>query len=149
MPQELIQFRKETGAIMTKRKISPYLSSFAMIAAFILLLIFGSSITETVRDSLALTISRVIPTLFPYMVLSSIAVNADLLRPLYSIIPTERIFSLPHESASVILTGMICGFPIGASGSAELYKRGCISQKDASVLCAVSSHNNGAEKQFR
>ena len=124
---------------MHQRKITPYLSSLAMIAAFILLLIFGRRINETVHGSLGVTVSRVIPTLFPYMVLSSIAVNADLLRPLYSIIPTECIFSLPHESASVMMTGMICGFPVGASGSADLYERGCVSQKDASVLCAISS----------
>ncbi len=129
---------------MTKRKINSSLAAAAISLCLILLLVFEKTASNEVSAALALSVKRVIPSLFPFMVLSDMIVSMDLLEPLYSLIPTEKLFRLPRCTASVILCGLLCGFPIGAAGAARLYSGGKISRREAEVLCAISSHASPA-----
>ena len=115
------------------------LPAVLVFSAMLLLLIFGDAAAHAVSDSLALCVTRVIPPLFPYMVLSSVILSMDLAAPLYRRIPTEKWFGLPRSAAPVLLTGFLCGFPVGASGAAQLVRDGKLSRSDAAALCAVSS----------
>lgn len=124
---------------MNQKKFPQYISLCAILSALILFLVFGDIISDTVRDSLAMAYTKVIPPLFPYMVIASLIVSADLLRPLYRLIPTERLFGLPGSCAPVLLTGLICGFPVGAVGTCRLYENGAITKSEAAKLCAISS----------
>lgn len=108
-------------------------------SAMLLLLLMGDTANAAVSSALELCVTRVIPPLFPYMVLSSLILSLDLLEPLYRRILTEKCFGLPKCAAPVLLTGFVCGFPVGASGAAQLVQDGKISRSDAAKLCAVSS----------
>ena len=129
---------------MVKRKITSSLAAMTVSLCLVLLLVFEKTATNEAYSALALAAERVIPTLFTFMVISEIIVSMDLLRPLYSLIPTEKLFRLPRCSASVILCGLLCGFPIGAAGAAKLYENKKITRREAEVLCAVSSHASPA-----
>ena len=129
---------------MINRKITSSLAALTVSLCLVLLLIFEKTATNEAAVSLSIVAKRVIPTLFPFMVISDIIVSGDLLQPLYSLIPTEKIFRLPRCTASVILCGLLCGFPIGASGAARLYSDKKISQREAEVPCAISSHASPA-----
>ncbi len=114
------------------KKLPAVLTVFAML----LFLLFGDTAADAVSDSLRLCVRSVIPPLFPYMVLSSLILSLDLFGPLYRRIPAKR---LPGCTVPVIITGILCGFPVGAAGAAQLVRDGKISQDDAAKLCAVSS----------
>ncbi len=116
-----------------------HLPAVLVCTSMVLLLVMGDTAGAAVSASLKLCITRVIPPLFPYMVLSSMILSLDLLRPLYRSLPTEKWFGLPRCAAPVLLTGFICGFPVGASGAARLVLEGKLSRNDAAILCAVSS----------
>jgi|GEM_PF-615497 len=116
-----------------------HLPALLVCASMVLLLVMGDTAADAVSASLELCVTRVIPPLFPYMVLSSVILSLDLLRPLYRFIPTEKWFGMPRCAAPVLLTGFICGFPVGASGAARLVRDKKLSPENAAKLCAVSS----------
>lgn len=116
-----------------------HLPSVLVCLSMFLLLLMGDTAGDAVSASLELCVTGVIPSLFPYMVLSSLIISMDLFHPLCRRIPMERWFGLPRCTASVMLTGFLCGFPVGASGSAQLVRDGKLSSADASKLCAMAS----------
>lgn len=116
-----------------------YLPSLFALTSMILLLVMGDTVNASVLSSLELCVTRVIPPLFPCMVLSSVIISMNLTEPLYRRLPTEKWFGLPRCAAPVLITGILCGFPVGAAGCAQLVRENKISRKDAAGLCAVSS----------
>lgn len=77
-----------------------------------------------------------IPSLFPFMVLSSFIVKsglADFLGKFMTPI-TKRLFHTNGVVGTVILLGMSGGFPVGAKGVTELYQKGSIDIKTAQAL---------------
>ena len=92
------------------------------------------------RSGLALCAQRVIPSLFPFAVLSSLFVDmggADLLGRFAGGI-VSRIFGISRVSAFVPLAGMLCGFPVGAIAASKLYRRGEISVRELQRLLIIS-----------
>ncbi|MBE6541710.1 MAG: hypothetical protein E7672_04615 [Ruminococcaceae bacterium] len=124
---------------MNSKKIIPYIELSVIITVLALTLIFGEETSEAVRESLTISAERIIPSLFPYMVLASVTVSSDILKPIYSKIPTEKLFSLPRHTASVLLTGFLCGFPVGASCACKLNEEQKLSAEDTAKLCAISA----------
>lgn len=124
---------------MTRKNFSHYISFCAILSALIMFLVFRDIISDTVRDSLIMAYKKVIPPLFPYMVIASLIVSSDLFRPVYRFIPSERLFGLPRSCVSVLLSGLICGFPVGAVGTCRLFENGSITKAEAAKLCAISS----------
>ncbi len=129
---------------MLKRRLIHTCTGIAVFTLSVLFLVCGESATEAARDSMHLAAVHVLPSLFPYMVLSSVIVSLDLTEPIYRRLPVERLFRLPRASAAVILCGMLGGFPVGALGACKLYERGGISRADAARLCAISSNTSPA-----
>ena len=124
---------------MIKRKITRGITSILICTLISLFLVFETELTKEARSAMHLAALHVIPALFPYMVVSSVIVSLGLLDPICRFIPTNRLFRLPPSSASVILTGMIGGFPTGALGACKLYEGGALSREDAGRVSALSS----------
>ena len=120
-------------------RLGKLLLTAVIFAAFMLFLIYDREISAAALAALSVAVEKVIPSLFPFMVLSSMIVSLGLADSFGKIIPT-KLFSLPQSSAAVILTGILCGFPVGAVGSAELYRSGHITKDEAARLCAISCH---------
>lgn len=127
---------------MTKRKVIASLSALCVCTLLTLLIVFENDAAEAAKEALSLSVGSVIPSLFPYMVVSSVIISLDLLLPVYSLIPTEKLFGFPRVSAQVILCGLICGFPVGALGAKRLYERGEITKQQAGRLWAISSQTS-------
>ncbi len=106
----------------------------------VLLLVYEPCASEAVRDTLSLFFHRVLPPLFPYMVISRLMVSFDLLAPFGHWMRLNRLFRMPSCAASVVLTGLLCGFPVGAAGACTLHEQGRISDRAAGRLTALSSN---------
>lgn len=77
-----------------------------------------------------------IPSLFPFMVLSSFIITSGLAEIIgrYLSPVTKRIFNTGGATGSVILLGMCGGFPVGAKGVATLYNENKIDLNTAKAL---------------
>ncbi|MBQ7922962.1 MAG: hypothetical protein IJ325_10385 [Clostridia bacterium] len=83
---------------------------------------------------------KLLPVLFPYMVISRLFISQDLLSSLSLVLPIHKIFRIPAGAAPVFWLGNLCGFPVGAQLTGILYRNGRISAKEASRLCAISGN---------
>ncbi len=129
---------------MIRKKITFAAATFAVSVLAVLLLIYEPYASEAVRETLGLFFHRVLPPLFPYMVLSRMIVSMDLLSPVGKRMNLPRLFRLPEKTASVLLTGLLCGFPVGAAGTCTLYENGEVGKHDAGRLAALSSNTSPA-----
>lgn len=126
------------------RKFSQKIANLLLSALGILLFAFSDSAFTAAGAALEVCAKSVIPSLFPYMVLSGLIVRRGLLAPLYPLLPTEALFRLPPPSACPILLGALCGFPIGAKTASELYQAGQLSKEEAERTCAIANNTGPA-----
>ena len=108
----------------------------AGVLSMLSLLLFPDLAANAARDAMTLSVTRLIPLLFPYSVLSSLMIRRKWLpeRGLLSI-----LYGLPGDCEGVLFSGIAAGFPVGAEGSARLLRDGSVSREDAGRLAAVSS----------
>lgn len=92
---------------------------------------------QGVREALTLCGNTVIPSLFPFMVLSGFLVHSGLSAALgRAAAPvTARLFRLPGVSAGVILMSLVGGFPVGVKMTAQLLDSGALSVPQAKRMC--------------
>lgn len=109
-----------------------------------LLFVYSEPAIEAAKSALTACAVSVIPSLFPYVVLSNLIVRHRLLAPLYRLIPMRVLFGLPPASAGAFLLGGLCGFPIGAKTVCDLYKTGQLTREEAERTCAISNNTGPA-----
>lgn len=101
------------------------------------LLAFPAGALSGARAGLLLWYRSVLPVLFPFMLLSGILMRLDLLERLLPVVsrPFRAVFSCSEYGAFAILSGFLCGFPMGAKVTRDLESQGKISREEAFFLC--------------
>ena len=98
---------------------------------------------EGVRSGLALCAYSVIPSLFPFLVLSPML--ADAIRQMMTRLCRGRMDERASSLLSAYAVGMLAGFPVGALTVLSLYKQGRIGGEDAARFFGVCT---GASPAF-
>lgn len=86
----------------------------------------------------------IIPSVFPYMVLSSWLVGSNIFAGVSKKLraPLGFIFNMPPAALTPLLTGWLCGYPAGIRAAAEEFENGRLTKKQAERLicfCACVS----------
>ncbi len=91
---------------------------------------------------LTLWFQKMIPTLFPFMVLSGIMIRMNLTEYFAAFFTPifRRLFRVSGNGAYCILLGFLCGFPMGAKVVAELYERQKLSKTEATFLLSFCNN---------
>ena len=115
--------------------------SFFCLFCFLFSLLFPQICISSALLGIRLWFSTLLPSLFPAMVLSSILVSSSLLEPLLVSFKKfwHSVFSLTPFGASAFLFGILCGFPMGAKTTADLYQSNKISKQEACYLLTFSA----------
>lgn len=120
--------------------------SFCLISLFFLALLIRNSRIAIgyVSEGLSLCAKTLIPSLFPFMVISELIVSCGAIRPVGRLFsrPFRRLFGISGEGVGALLLGFLCGFPLGAKTAAALYRGGRISLcelKRLMTFCNVPS----------
>ena len=126
------------------RKKAKTSSSFMRIGLFlvflILLLLFAQEIQDSIQGAIRLVVMTVIPSLFPFIILSDyfsgIEINTD------SGVSRcfERIFGMPSQALTSVITGLLCGFPLGIKSASSLYDRGVIDDDELVRICGCANN---------
>ncbi len=139
--------------IAEKRKsplsaLTPGETLFGLFALFCLLLILRNSelAIEYMTRGLRLCAVTVIPSLFPFMVLSELIVSSGvgerLLRPLLPLL--RRLFGLPNAGCCALVLGLVCGFPVGARCAVRAYERGALTKQETERVLLASGTPSSA-----
>ena len=112
------------------------------ILLFALLLAFPKYAIDGASDGLLLWFHTVLPALAPAMICSRmILANGGvriLMRPFAPLF--RRIFSLSETGSFILLSGMLCGYPLGPALCTQALVKHQISQKEAAYLLAICSY---------
>ncbi len=114
-----------------------YLKTIAALLAAVFVIADMQSISAAVSQALSRCVNIIIPSLFIMMIISRIL--ADLKVPGFMkriFKPVGYITGLNGQLLPVFLMSNIGGFPIGASMTAQLVKKGVISEKQAPVVAS-------------
>lgn len=108
-------------------------------AFFMLLLLFapGAALSGA-RGGLALCGETVIPSLFPFLVASAFIIKSGIAEKFGRLCGgiTHAVFRLPGIAGTVLILGMIGGYPIGAKASADACADGLLKKEEAQrLLC--------------
>lgn len=106
------------------------------------LLLDSAESAQAARDALSLCAQTVIPSLFPFFVLSSLLIScggSDLLACLLA--PLMRpLFSLSGAGSAALALGLCGGYPVGARTAAELTASGALSREEGEQLLAFCNN---------
>ena len=106
-------------------------TSFLCGIGMIILILDTKTAIAGAYDGISLCIRSVIPSLFPFFVLSGILTGALTGIRGRILAPIGRFCGMPRGSESILLTGLLGGYPIGAKSVAESYRNGQIDKNDA------------------
>lgn len=102
----------------------------------VLLLRYPTLSLEYASTGLNLWITKMVPTLLPFMILSGIMIRMDLtegfVRLLHPLL--HRLYGTSKNGSYTIIMGFLCGFPMGARIVGELYETGRLSREESSRL---------------
>ena len=94
------------------------------------------------RQGLILWGYVVLPTLLPFMICSGVIVAMDaiyiLTGPFKPIL--SGVLSLSDQGSYVLMSGLLCGYPMGAKTTSDFLNQGRITLQEAGYLLAISNH---------
>lgn len=126
---------------MVRSRLKIFFSLTASTVFALGLIIFPSETAESVRNSASVCAKSVIPSLFPFFVVSKFLVSVPLPNRAKKIFGRlMSLFSLKASLAPALILGLIGGYPVGASSAAELYNEGLCTKAEAERLLAFCNN---------
>ena len=98
--------------------------------------------SAAVQEALNLCLTRVIPSLFPFLAVTALLLRLGMASWLQGIFaPIIRpLTGLPGICAAPLLAGLLGGYPAGASATAGLYRDGLITRQEAELLLGFGNN---------
>lgn len=113
----------------------------AIYAISMLILILDAKTTvSAATGGITLCLYTVIPSLFPFMMIS-ILLNSALSDVSFRFIqPLGKILRIPRGSENILISGFLGGYPVGAQAVAEAWKNGSLSRTQAHQMLGFCSN---------
>lgn len=106
-----------------------------LLLLFLLCMVWQTEIHQGIKEALILCYSTVIPSLFPFMILSVAWRNAyQQAKPGRFSSVLAKILRTREEGVFPFVLGAICGFPIGAKEVCALYQKNSLARQEAEHL---------------
>lgn len=93
-----------------------------------------------VREGIEMCLLTVVPALFPMMILTTILTSGMMGKRIAVLKPLCKMCGIAQGGESLLLTGLIGGYPVGAACVDNAYRDGSISRQDASRLLGFCSN---------
>ena len=120
-----------------------YLGILMMLLALIALPVQS---VDAARDGVTLCLNVILPSLFPFFVLSTLCVELGLIRSAGRLL--ERImyplFRVNGACSGAFLLGIVGGYPVGARTAIELYEKGQCTRAEAERMLSFCNNSGPA-----
>ncbi|MBR6653740.1 MAG: sporulation protein [Oscillospiraceae bacterium] len=129
-----------------RRRIYELLGTLALICCAAALVCFPKESVEAASSGLELCLNVIIPSLFPFFVISTLAVDLGLAERMGRLIEPvmRRLFNVSGACASAFVLGFVGGYPVGARTAIALYERGECSRREAERLLSFCNNSSPA-----
>lgn len=122
---------------MVRRKA---FTAFFSCLCMLILIFDGKTALEGARIGIDLCLNVVFPSLFPFLVLSTL-LNGTLSGvhlPIMTL--AAKLLGIPKGSESILISGFLGGYPAGAQSITEFYKEGILSKAEAEKMLAFCNN---------
>ena len=120
------------------------ISALPIVFLFLAMLFSPKAVFEGAESGLLLWFQIVFPTLFPFMLISGLMlaggglnIIARLFGRMFSV-----LFATSKNGAFAVITGFLCGYPMGAKVSADLVRTGRITQNEGAYLLSFCNNTS-------
>ena len=121
-------------------------SMIVTVSIFVLieLLVKKSLIYSSIMNALSLWVYNLIPSLFPFFIISDILINYNITSYIPKIIKEfcKRLFNISDNMLTILALSMISGFPSNARNTRTLYDKGLITDEEANHILIFSHFAN-------
>lgn len=127
---------------MNSKRKGLHIVAYGLILLFALVLLSHMGrVGIYTEKGLGVILRKVIPSVFPYLVLSGLLYRTGLAHRLGRLLgrPFRKIFRLPMTAFPAVLLGVLCGFPVGAKCAVEMYMQGFCTKKEAERIAAFTN----------
>lgn len=136
-----------TATLQAKRKrvIIPSLTAICCILVLPLMLFLNGGMKAGAARGLDLCLKTIIPTLFPFFILSdlwAVYVSASETNPICRFY--EKLFGVSGATLPAYILGTICGFPLGIRTATRLYVDGVITKNELQRLSGFANNPSAA-----
>ena len=123
-----------------KRKLMPFL----LILLFLMMLFRPAETFKGASDGLLLWFQTVLPTLLPFIIITNLLVTTNTMYYMTEMVSPvlSPIFQTSSSGTFAIISGFLCGYPMGAKVTADLLKSGKIEREEASYLLSFCNNTS-------
>lgn len=134
------------GKLVGKAQYRDILLGAGLLWATLALILWPEQAMEAMRDGVTLCGNVILPSLFPFFVLSSLVVDLGLAAYLGRALEglMRPLFRVSGSCAAAVALGFIGGYPVGARTALQLYQQGLCSKPEAERLLAFCNNSGPA-----
>ena len=130
------------GRILSKQSCRDVLLGLGLLLAALALVVWPGESMSAMKDGLSLCGNVILPSLFPFFVLSSLVVELGMSRYLGRLFQPVMapLFRVNGSCAAALALGFVGGYPVGARTAISLYQNGQCSKTEAERLLAFCNN---------
>ncbi len=134
------------GRLLGKQHIRDLCLALGLLCSALALILWPEEAMAAMKDGLSLCGNVILPSLFPFFVLSSLVVELGMSRCLGRLFQPVMapLFRVNGACASAVALGFIGGYPVGARTAIALYENGQCSRAEAERLLAFCNNSGPA-----
>ena len=132
--------------LLKEKRVRDALVGLALLIATAGLVASPDQAIAGAKDGLTLCFNVIVPSLFPFFVLSSLVVDLGLAAYLGRALEglMRPLFRVSGSCAAAVALGFISGYPVGARTALQLYQQGLCSKTEAERLMAFCNNSGPA-----
>lgn len=132
--------------LLSRQWARDLLLGLILLTATLALVVWPQESMDAAKTGLQLCYNVIIPSLFPFFVLSSLVVDLGLAGYIGRVLEKimRPLFNVPGSCASALALGFIGGYPVGARTAISLYEKGMCSKTEAERLLAFCNNSGPA-----
>lgn len=113
-------------------------------ALFVLMLRFPGACFAGATSGLLLWFRTVLPTLFPFLVITSLLVQTRAMEGISRVLSPVicPLFGVSEKASFAVLGGFLCGYPMGAKITADLLDNGYIGRREGNYLLSFCNNTS-------
>lgn len=132
--------------LLSRQGVRDLCLGLGLLCATLALMFWPQESMEAAREGLRLCYNVILPSLFPFFVLSTLVVDLGLAgyigRALEGLM--RPLFNVPGACASAFALGFVGGYPVGARTALSLYQKGMCTKTEAERLLAFCNNSGPA-----
>ncbi|MCT4687383.1 hypothetical protein [Vallitalea sp.] len=119
-----------------KKASKSFIINMILIILLLTILVLPKTSMEAAKNGLLLWFNVIIPTLFPFILLSNLIINTNIINYINYIFTRimARLFNLPGVAGYALITGLLSGYPVGAKITADLLNKKVITLTQAQYM---------------